>query len=116
MSVKNVQLVQTDVGGTPRRVAKEARRSCGTSDVSSTRIAWIDDRQRASRQRDLSNVECRGGKTGGAGDVQLEVLRAEPLLFSFWKVNAEEFALEFRWPMSPLQAFGLALASLDTTV
>lgn len=37
-------------------------------------------------------------------------------LLSLGKTAADEFGLDFRWPLSPLQAFGMALAALDTNI
>ncbi|CAM9712458.1 unnamed protein product, partial [Hapterophycus canaliculatus] len=35
---------------------------------------------------------------------------------SFGKSDTDEFSLDFRYPLSPMQAFGLALAALDSNV
>ncbi|CAN0303330.1 unnamed protein product [Ectocarpus sp. 13 AM-2016] len=38
------------------------------------------------------------------------------MLLSFGKSGMDEFTLDFRYPLSPMQAFGMALAALDTSV
>ena len=37
-------------------------------------------------------------------------------LMSFGKSDRDSFSLDFRWPLSPMQAFGLAVAALDTSI
>lgn len=37
----------------------------------------------------------------------------EDVVLQFGKVGKDEFTMDYRWPMSPLQAFGICLGSLD---
>ena len=37
----------------------------------------------------------------------------ERVVLQFGKVGKDEFTMDYRWPMSPLQAFGICLGSLD---
>jgi tubby and related proteins len=37
----------------------------------------------------------------------------EDVLLQFGKVAKNKFTLDFSWPLSPLQAFGICIASLD---
>lgn len=36
-----------------------------------------------------------------------------PILLQFGRVGKDTFTMDFRWPLSPLQAFGICLSSLD---
>ncbi|CAM9481074.1 unnamed protein product, partial [Ectocarpus sp. 8 AP-2014] len=99
LSIKNVQLVVADdhargyIGGdnNQRNVVWEDRRSGNTS--------------RRRRGWDVDGREQRG-----------ERWAQDTMLLSLGKSGMDEFALDFRYPLSPMQAFGMALAALDTSV
>lgn len=96
LSVKNVQLILADDAGTIK--PRNAHEDRGGSDCTLNRqIAWNDGKGGATR--------CDEGEKG-----------EEEVLFSLGKSAADEFLVNFRWPLSPLQAFGLALAALDTAI
>jgi len=38
---------------------------------------------------------------------------SETVTLQFGRINEELFSLDFQWPFSPFQAFGIALSSLD---
>jgi tubby-related protein 1 len=37
----------------------------------------------------------------------------EHIYLQFGRIEDEHFNLDFQWPLSPLQAFGIALSSFD---
>lgn len=91
LSVKNVQLVPTNVHGFSKNAQECIKNTRGCHN-----IAWGDG-------------EKPLGRRGLRGEEELSLL-------SLGKSATDEFSLDFRWPLSPLQAFGLALAALDTNV
>ena len=40
-------------------------------------------------------------------------IEAETVFLQFGRVSDDEFSLDFQWPFSPLQAFAIALSTLD---
>lgn len=56
----------------------------------------------------------RGREAGAAEGSGAE--KDDSLLLSLGKTATDEFGLDFRGPLSPLQAFGIALAALDTKI
>lgn len=102
-SVKNVQLVFAGDNPKFRRAQKDLGDSTdGTSSASD----GSGNRRRRRRQR-----------VGWGQERELsQGAREEILLLSLGKSATDEFSLDFGWPLSPMQAFGLALAALDTSI
>ncbi|CAM9259462.1 unnamed protein product [Ectocarpus sp. 6 AP-2014] len=99
LSIKNVQLV----------VADDHARGYIGGDNNQRNVVWEDRRSgnisRRRREWDVDGREQRG-----------EWWAQDTMLLSFGKSGVDEFALDFRYPLSPMQAFGMALAALDTSV
>lgn len=73
-----------------------------------------DWKENAEKHDSLGRGARKGVRESGGMNGQREVEAG--VLLSFGKSAADEFLLDFRWPLSPVQAFGLALAALDTGV
>lgn len=72
----------------------------------------VSEKQRCRTWEEGENMKKRGGVMGRGGQVEEE----DDVLLSFGKFSTDEFALDFRWPLSPVQAFGVALAAFDTSI
>ncbi|CAM9416878.1 unnamed protein product [Scytosiphon promiscuus] len=59
---------------------------------------------------------CRGWNEEGGRRGDKWWARQESTFLSFGKSDTDEFSLDFRHPLSPMQAFGLALAALDSSI
>lgn len=109
LSVKNVQLVLA--ADDTHRFLREQRqgsiRRKNGEGVKNRRLAWDDPsgNESLSAREWYDEEEEEGGRW----------TREEDTLLSFAKSDKSEFALDFRWPLTPMQAFGLALAALDTS-
>ncbi|KAG5181457.1 P-loop containing nucleoside triphosphate hydrolase protein [Tribonema minus] len=57
----------------------------------------------------IKNFQLIEVSADSSGDVPAEAMR-------FGKVGKDEFKLDFTWPLSPLQAFGIAIAALDVAI
>lgn len=107
LSVKNVQLVLADSHDSNLRqkimhhVSSDEER-CVARDESESVTPPPRVREEEWKQGDGNGQDRNDG--------------GELMLLSFGKSGTDEFALDFRWPLSPMQAFGLALAALDTSV
>ncbi|CAM9991081.1 unnamed protein product [Sphacelaria rigidula] len=54
------------------------------------------------------------GPRGGAGDeADADAIRALPPILQVGKISEDQFSLDFRWPLSPLQAFVVAMSIFD---
>lgn len=106
LSVKNVQLVLAADDGP--HLLREQRQGSNTSGAGNNRrVAWEDQSGNASsRRRGWKEEEEESGRWAGEEDT----------LMSFAKSDTDEFALDIRWPLTPIQAFGMALAALDTSI
>ncbi|CAB1104757.1 unnamed protein product [Ectocarpus sp. CCAP 1310/34] len=98
LSIKNVQLV----------VADDHARGYIGGDNNKRNVVWEDRGSRNISRRRTWDVD--GGEQRGKWWAQ------DTMLLSFGKSGMDEFALDFRYPLSPMQAFGMALAALDTSV
>lgn len=109
LSVKNVQLVLAN-DDTAHRTREQRQGSVHRKNgggENNRRMAW--DSQHGNvplRSREWNEEGDEGGKWAGE----------ETTLLSFAKSDADEFSLDFRWPLTPMQAFGMALAALDTNI
>lgn len=106
LSVKNVQLVLADSDDVNLR-QKILRRVSSDEEICVAR----DENGTPSPPR-----QRRGEGRQGEGNEQGRDDGGDLVLLSFGKSGTDEFALDFRWPLSPMQAFGLALAALDTSI
>ncbi|CAM9687932.1 unnamed protein product [Ectocarpus fasciculatus] len=99
LSIKNVQLV----------VADDHARGYPAGDNNQRNVVWENRRS--------GNMSRRRRGWGVEGSEQRGERWAQgTMLLSFGKSGTDEFALDFRHPLSPMQAFGMALAALDTSV
>ena len=101
--MKNVQLVLADSDDVNLR-QKILRR------VNSDEERFVARDESGTPPRRREEWRQRGGSEQGQDDA------GEIVLLSFGKSGIDEFTLDFRWPLSPMQAFGLALAALDTSI
>ena len=56
-----------------------------------------------------------GGRVSKASIKNFQMVHAQDpdyIVFQFGRISADEFTLDFRYPLCPLQAFGFALSSL----
>lgn len=106
LSIKNVQLVlATDDS---HRIVRQQRRRNSRGGMNNN--AWERHSGSASsRARPWEELEEDEKEEGNvwSGD--------ESTLLSFGKSDKDSFSLDFRWPLTPMQAFGLSLAALDTS-
>lgn len=118
LSVKNVQLVLA-ADESHRRYREQRHRSnrAGFNNNNNDRnVAWEDHSGNASlrpREWNGSSEEEEDEDEEGNG---WHAARDESTLLSFGKLDRDSFSLEFRWPLTPMQAFGSALAALDTSI
>lgn len=124
LSVKNVQLVLADSDDVNlrqkilRRVSSDEER-CVARDENGTppppRQRRAEGRQGEGNEQPAPRQRREEGRQGEDSE-QGRDDGGELVLLSFGKSGTDEFALDFRWPLSPMQAFGLALAALDTSI
>jgi hypothetical protein len=94
-SVKNVQLVAATSPSVPRSAAAAAAEmAASTGDA-------------ASSQRAVDVSDAAGDGHGGGS-------RSATTLFQIGKLGDDEFAVDWRSPLSPMAAFGVALAVCDS--
>lgn len=109
LSVKNVQLVLATDGTVhlERAQPQGSRHEKNGRRGNNRRMAW-DDRS--------GNATSRGREWNEEGGEGARWAGEETTLLSFAKLDTDEFTLDFRWPLTPMQAFGMALAALDTSI
>lgn len=130
LSIKNVQLVPATDRSSHRLLGSRQRRRDNSSSSSSRgginsnnnggrrESAWGSHSGDASLhprgRKDLNEEEAEEAEEEEnnrwcvAGD--------EATLLSFGKSDRDSFSLDFGWPLTPMQAFALALAALDTSI
>lgn len=103
-----VAFLETNTEGTTTRAAattaRTTDRSLGTTAVPGT------------CHRTQEEVGQRGGGEEEGGGNEWSARGDQGTLLSFGKSGRDSFALDFRWPLTPMQAFGLALATMDTSL
>ena len=112
LSVKNVQLVLATDDSLPRKQDRRSTNRRGTSE-DGKKMAWYGHSGNApSHPRGWKEVEEEEEEEENGW----YVAGNESTLLSFGKSDRDSFFLDFRWPLTPMQAFGLALAALDTSI
>lgn len=100
LSVKNVQLVLADDDG-PRHIHESIRRTFRRTNGCGGEGMRAEREHQPGRKDDVM-----GRHLSGNGETMLSLAKLDP----------DDFALDFRWPLTPMQAFGIALAALDTSI
>lgn len=106
LSVKNVQLELAEGSDVTWKQRRNKHHHQGDDDnrpVAATNNTTTGKPPRR-RGREAGAAEVWGGEDD------------DSLLLSLGKTATDEFGLAFRGPLSPLQAFGIALAALDTKI
>ncbi len=114
LSVKNVQLVlaaddHPDAFSRSRcpEGSNRRRNGRGNSQASQHKSSSLEELPEGGLLRPRSSKEEEGGWWAGEDEITL---------LSLGKSGRDSFSLDYRWPLTPMQAFGLALAALDTGI
>ena len=105
LSIKNVQLVQ----------ANDDHQNEGDQLARGNSRGGVNSNAR-KRHSGSACSRTRGWEEPGSDQEENGWSGDESTLLSFGKSDRDSFSLDFRWPLTPMQAFSLALAALDTSI